>query len=275
MENLKTLLLNSGLIVVAIVGVIIIYGLLLGFQEDISRKNLFSSLGYFGIIITAPGVIIHELSHYIMCKIFRYRVTEVKLFRPIAGKVDGVLGYVRHSHNPRNSIQNAGMFFIGTAPILGGAVSLWLALRFLLPDTFTTLMSYVNQTPSFMSVGLKEFIISQISAIWYIIQLIFNSIDINNINFWIFLYLAISIASHIGLSGADLNGSIHGLISLFVMVFVVGFVLSIFGINMIDYLNKISVYNLLLSVMLNVALALALIHLIISYVIKFIFGFLR
>lgn len=275
MENLKTLLLNSGLIVVAIVGVIIIYGLLLGFQEDISRKNLFSSLGYFGIIITAPGVIIHELSHYIMCKIFRYRVTEVKLFRPIAGKVDGVLGYVRHSHNPRNSIQNAGMFFIGTAPILGGAVSLWLALRFLLPDTFTTLMSYVNQTPSFMSVGLKEFIISQINAIWYIIQLIFNSIDINNINFWIFLYLAISIASHIGLSGADLNGSIHGLISLFVMVFVVGFVLSIFGINMIDYLNKISVYNLLLSVMLNVALALALIHLIISYVIKFIFGFLR
>lgn len=275
MENLKTLLLNSGLIVVAIVGVIIIYGLLLGFQEDISRKNLFSSLGYFGIIITAPGVIIHELSHYIMCKIFRYRVTEVKLFRPIAGKVDGVLGYVRHSHNPRNSIQNAGMFFIGTAPILGGAVSLWLALRFLLPDTFTTLMSYVNQTPSFMSVGLKEFIISQINAIWYIIQLIFNSIDINNINFWIFLYLAISIASHIGLSGADLNGSIHGLISLFVMVFVVGFVLSIFGINMIDYVNKISVYNLLLSVMLNVALALALIHLIISYVIKFIFGFLR
>lgn len=275
METLKTLFLNSALIVAAIVGVIVIYGLLLGFQEDISRKNLFSSLGYFGIIITAPGVVIHELSHYIMCKIFRYRVTEVKLFRPIAGKVDGVLGYVRHSHNPRNSIQNAGMFFIGTAPILGGAISLWLALRFLLPDTFVSLMSYVNQTPSIMSVGLKEFITSQINSIWYIIQLMFNSIDVHNIKFWIFLYLAISIASHIGLSGADLNGSIQGLVSLFIMTFIVGFVLAIFGIDMISYINNLSIYNLMLSIMLNVALALALIHLIISYVIKFIFGFLR
>ena len=145
------------------------------------RKSLAKIFGIQGYIyLTAPGVMIHEIGHAIFCLIFRHKIVEMKLFSP---EEDGTLGYVNHSYNPNSFYQRIGNFFIGTGPIWFGVAVLCLISWLLLPDEM------------------------QIS-------------DFFSLNFWrrwqsyIWLYLALTIASHITLSPPDLAGSVDGGIAI-------------------------------------------------------------
>ena len=141
------------------------------------RKSLAKIFGIQGYIyLTAPGVMIHEIGHAIFCLIFRHKIVEMKLFSP---EEDGTLGYVNHSYNPNSFYQRIGNFFIGTGPIWFGVAVLCLISWLLLPNAM------------------------QIS-------------DFFSLNFWgrwqsyIWLYLALTISSHITLSPPDLAGSVDG-----------------------------------------------------------------
>ena len=145
------------------------------------RKSLAKIFGIQGYIyLTAPGVMIHEIGHAIFCLIFRHKIVEMKLFSP---EEDGTLGYVNHSYNPNSFYQRIGNFFIGTGPIWFGVAVLCLISWLLLPDEM------------------------QIS-------------DFFSLNFWgrwqsyIWLYLALTISSHITLSPPDLAGSVDGGIAI-------------------------------------------------------------
>ena len=145
------------------------------------RKSLAKIFGIQGYIyLTAPGVMIHEIGHAIFCLIFRHKIVEMKLFSP---EEDGTLGYVNHSYNPNSFYQRIGNFFIGTGPIWFGVAVLCLISWLLLPDEM------------------------QIS-------------DFFSLNFWgrwqsyIWLYLALTISSHITLSPPDLAGSVDGGIAM-------------------------------------------------------------
>lgn len=145
------------------------------------RKSLAKIFGIQGYIyLTAPGVMIHEIGHAIFCLIFRHKIVEMKLFSP---EEDGTLGYVNHSYNPNSFYQRIGNFFIGTGPIWFGVAVLWFISWLLLPDEM--------QISNFFS-----------------------------LNFWgrwqsyIWLYLALTIASHITLSPPDLAGSVDGGIAI-------------------------------------------------------------
>lgn len=145
------------------------------------RKSLAKIFGIQGYIyLTAPGVMIHEIGHAIFCLIFRHKIVEMKLFSP---EEDGTLGYVNHSYNPNSFYQRIGNFFIGTGPIWFGVAVLCLISWLLLPNEM------------------------QIS-------------DFFLLNFWgrwqsyIWLYLALTIASHITLSPPDLAGSVDGGIAI-------------------------------------------------------------
>ena len=145
------------------------------------RKSLAKIFGIQGYIyLTAPGVMIHEIGHAIFCLIFRHKIVEMKLFSP---EEDGTLGYVNHSYNPNSFYQRIGNFFIGTGPIWFGVAVLCLISWLLLPNEM------------------------QIS-------------DFFSLNFWrrwqsyIWLYLALTIASHITLSPPDLAGSVDGGIAI-------------------------------------------------------------
>ena len=141
------------------------------------RKSLAKIFGIQGYIyLTAPGVMIHEIGHAVFCLIFRHKIVEMKLFSP---EEDGTLGYVNHSYNPNSFYQRIGNFFIGTGPIWFGVAVLCLISWLLLPNAM------------------------QIS-------------DFFSLNFWgrwqsyIWLYLALTISSHITLSPPDLAGSVDG-----------------------------------------------------------------
>lgn len=145
------------------------------------RKSLAKIFGIQGYIyLTAPGVMIHEIGHAVFCLIFRHKIVEMKLFSP---EEDGTLGYVNHSYNPNSFYQRIGNFFIGTGPIWFGVAVLSLISWLLLPNEM------------------------QIS-------------DFFSLNFWgrwqsyIWLYLALTISSHITLSPPDLAGSVDGGIAI-------------------------------------------------------------
>ena len=145
------------------------------------RKSLAKIFGIQGYIyLTAPGVMIHEIGHAVFCLIFRHKIVEMKLFSP---EEDGTLGYVNHSYNPNSFYQRIGNFFIGTGPIWFGVAVLSLISWLLLPNEM------------------------QIS-------------DFFSLNFWgrwqsyIWLYLALTISSHITLSPPDLAGSVDGGIAM-------------------------------------------------------------
>ena len=105
----------STLTVIILFGIMMIMGCLMAQIEKWNNRYIQKAFGWGGIILTGCiGTILHELSHLIMCLIFRHKVKQVKLFRPIQSKKDGVLGYVNHSFNPSSTYQKVGNFFIST-----------------------------------------------------------------------------------------------------------------------------------------------------------------
>ena len=145
------------------------------------RKSLAKIFGIQGYIyLTCPGVMVHEIGHALFCVIFRHKIVEMKLFSP---EEDGTLGYVNHSYNPNSFYQRIGNFFIGTGPIWFGIVVLCFVSWMLLPNE--------------MNIG--NFFSADFWGRW---------------QSYIWLYLALTIASHITLSPPDLKGAADGGITI-------------------------------------------------------------
>ena len=145
------------------------------------RKSLAKIFGIQGYIyLTCPGVMVHEIGHALFCVIFRHKIVEMKLFSP---EEDGTLGYVNHSYNPNSFYQRIGNFFIGTGPIWFGIVVLCFVSWMLLPNE--------------MNIG--NFFSAAFWGRW---------------QSYIWLYLALTIASHITLSPPDLKGAADGGITI-------------------------------------------------------------
>lgn len=260
-------LLQTLIMVIGSVASTIILGMILGYLEKLSITNIYRTIGYKGIILTAPGVVIHELSHYIMSKLFGYRILEVKLFRPVEGAKDGILGYVKSSFNSKNIIQRIGMFFVGFAPIFGGSASLILFLRIFLKDSYISLIESIK---SVFGTGVLNvnFLKAQFYVSKDLFENLFTKANMTSINFWIFMYLAICISAHIALSKADLKGSITGLVTITTVFFIINLISNITGLRIKNFYSILSIYNTLIITLLNIALLFSIIHLVITAVIK-------
>ena len=149
------------------------------------RQWLISCLGRTGFIyLTMPGVVIHELSHLFFCLIFQHKIVKVNLFSP---QEDGTLGMIQHSYDSRNIFQRIGNFFIGSAPVWGGMLAMCLFSRLLLPDSLFS-GDPVARLAEFCSISL-----------WHCWQS------------WLWLYLMLTIGSHISLSDADFHSVTDGI----------------------------------------------------------------
>ena len=90
------------------------------------------------LLVMWPGVIVHELSHFLGCVITRTKVFEVQLFSPREeGPGNMVLGFVSHE-KPRNPFAT---FIVSAAPFFGGAAALWGILALIAPETIAGLGS--------------------------------------------------------------------------------------------------------------------------------------
>ncbi len=249
--------------IIYLLGSLIAVGFILGYLEKWSNTFLFRGFGYKGIMFTAwIGTPIHELGHAIMCILFGHKVRKIKLLQ--WKSEDGILGFVAHEYNPRSLYQRVGNFFIGTAPIITGTISLVIAMYFLLPDTFLLYKGYLSaQTSTNINfLDVIQIIDRSILALFKNLFTIKNFIDPF---FYLFLYLSLSISSRMALSRADMKGAFDGFIVLFGLIIFINMIAGLINVNSMLTIVVILKYNAYVLAFLSVALFFSIMNFMISY----------
>lgn len=175
------------------------------------------------------GIIIHELSHFIVALLFRHQVTRVSLLRlpKPNDPTDNRLGSVEHQWNPKSFYQQAGNVFIGIAPIIGNVVALVLFTNWLVPN----LISGWSTLDFFTNTTLSRFLI------------------------WLFLTINISIGGF-DLSRADLVNSRAGLLTLVALILLVSLICALIPLPTgltasLTQLRNIIYFSLIFSLVFN------------------------
>ncbi|MPQ29891.1 hypothetical protein E4V42_00315 [Clostridium estertheticum] len=248
MNTLIELIIKTCLDTIYMTGMIIFVGFILGFLRNHSIENFQRSFGWKAVAITAIiGVPIHELSHAILCLVFRHKISKLVLLQ--RKDENGVLGYVNHAYNPNSIYQQTGNFFIGIAPIFGGISAIIALMYTIIPKTYNQFISIsmvnINIT-KINSVSLNGILNSYID----LIKIIFSVTNFSNPYFILFLFLAICISSHISLSSADIKGASKGLIVIFFIVLA----LNVFGFSKFVMAQGLLKYNIILIGFLIVSL---------------------
>ena len=117
-------------------------------------------------------------------------------------------------------------------PILFGAVVLYAALYYLVPNISGVLAGIESQSHGLIRGSKGDFSgvwASIVSSTQITLSTLFRAENFSNYKFWIFLYLAICVSSHMELSPPDIKGAKGGLISL--VVFLLGLNLIILGLE--------------------------------------------
>lgn len=253
-----------------LISIFIIMGAIIGKINLKTNSYLYSLFGKTGIRIAGfIGVPVHELSHYLLAKLFNHRVIDMKLYRPIAGEYDGVLGYVNHSYNKKSLYQKIGNFFIGIAPIIIGSLIVMLSFNLLLPEIANIITSsininyYLNQPNNISIMSLLNLCTANFFKIIYIF---ISNISITNIRFWIFLFISFSIISNMSLSKNDLEGCYSGIISIFLGVFVLNIMILALGIDYNIFNLFLIKLNIIFTFLLSFIILLSFIDLTIIYI---------
>lgn len=151
------------------------------------------ALGWFGVIV-------HELSHAFLAVIFLHHLDQVKLVQnPFTKDHDGRLGYVSHAWNPSSRYQTVGNFFIGMAPIFGGAFVMW---------GMTVLL-----WPALFAVSTMGWAVFTAVAPWRMLL-------------WLYIMLNLSLA--LNMSDADWQNTRSGMLLYAIILTLVGLVLGCF-----------------------------------------------
>lgn len=200
-------------------GNIIIFGFILYLLSSMTRRIFAKTLGAkTELYITGwIGTPIHELSHALFCIIFNHQINDIKLFTT---KSD-TIGYVLHSYDSRSWYQQIGNFFIGVGPIIIGALIVYFLFLLLAPELKENIFSVnidYDKSAGILNMiyrGISNIFISILNIFSNIIKNIFASQSYKKIGFWIFIYLSISIASHMELSPADISHAWKGMLVIF------------------------------------------------------------
>lgn len=250
---------------ISTVGVIALFGLLIALLRRgfcaLAPKNGPRILLITGIV----GTPIHELSHALMCLIFGHKITEIKLYAP--NSQDGTLGHVSHSYNRKNIYHQIGNFFIGTAPvILGGAVIL-LLMALLAPHSFDAVMGEVE---ALAGIDMTTFPIAEyFEYIGNSILAVFSAETFSSWQGWVFVILAIMIASHMEMSGADIKNSSLGFVFLAILLLLVDGVVYLISPEALGAVSGAAVsLGLILSAFLSISVLFLLSLLLIGLIFK-------
>lgn len=257
-------LVDCAIILGYLIGSIVIAGFILGVLKNLICQYMQYALGFGGILITAwIGTPIHELGHAIMCWVFHHKVKEVKLFSPDAKS--GVLGYVNHAYNPKSVYQKIGNFFIGIAPIIGGTLVIMLLMLVLLPSECGQMVAAIKgfQWPNELSLNSILMVRDSIVSLFVIL---FTQKNLKSVVFWIFIYLAISISSHMALSTADLKGASSGIGAMYVVIVLANIVIRLFNFDMKKIFVVYYFLNSYFITMLTIAIFCSLCSLILSLI---------
>ncbi|WP_300531440.1 hypothetical protein, partial [Peptacetobacter sp.] len=251
-------------------------GLILNFIEDRNIDYLQNGLGRKGILVTGiVGVPIHEMSHFLACKLFGHDVEKVELFRPTKSKSDGVLGRVVHSRNKGNVYKMIGDFFIGTAPVIIGSFIVYVLIKFYLGSEFTIFNMIIDIEKSLEMIenlDLFKFIVHIVMAGINTLFLIISSPSLFSIKGIVLLFAIYSICIHLSLSRADIENS-KSAIPIVVLIIVLCTV--IFGLMGIDFSGKFIRLVTYMFLIMTTCIIISIPVTVLSMMISAIFGRFR
>ena len=215
----------------ATVGVLMVCGLVLGFVEGRSTAFLMRAFGWGGVVVTGlVGTPVHELGHLLVGKLFGFHITDVALFRPFAGREDGVLGYVAYTYDRGNLLHQLGNFFMGVAPMVMGVLAILLILYLLAPEPFRGAKDSLDRGGNPWERCSGAF-----GGFW---RRFFR------LRGWalgrgiIALYLVFSVSTHMTLSPADLQGAAVGLVVVAGLCLAFGLVTALMKVDVTPALQK-------------------------------------
>lgn len=222
LEFLKSVTLLTVSQLVSIFGILFAFGLLLFFLARSTRRVYMKSVGStLDIIITGwIGTPVHEIGHALFCLVFFHKIQKIKLFDP--NPQDGSIGYVIHSFNRKSIWQRIGNFFIGVGPIIFGSFVLYAAMYYLVPNIKEIFSEIEKHGATISSMGLNNWQVaykSLVDAGLITLRALSNPANFSEWQFWLFLYLSMSIASHMELSPPDIKGALLGFLNLVIFVF--------------------------------------------------------
>jgi hypothetical protein len=192
------------------------------------QRNLAAKLfGFnFWIYFTAIGTAIHELGHAVFALLFGHQITDLRLFDPQEeGDGSVSLGYVRHSH--QNTLyQTIGNFFIGIGPIILGSIVIYFSSKYLVSS---------NLFYSFKELSINTSTFTSLDSLWSFIQdvainakqmlgMLLQAENFTRWQFYLFIYIALAVGSHVKLSLSDLEGAWEGFIPLVGLIFMINLV---------------------------------------------------
>lgn len=281
MNFLNEFLVNSVYLLGYSLVFIFIGGLVIELIEKKSNYYLQRAFGYGGMLLTGLGTVVHEFSHLVFVILGAMKPTEVKLFRPIQGRVDGVLGYVSYvapGSNSRGILKIYNKIFlipIGIAPIIGGTLTILGSLKLCLPNTFNFLINEIKSLSVNVDKISTDLIYSQLNLTKSFLGNLFRFENIASIQFWIFMFIVLSIASHMSLSTADIKGCLKGIPYLLIAIILISVIFILRGYDTQTIYNSLKVYNGYVVTFLNVSVLFSVLNLVISMGINTIISIIK
>jgi hypothetical protein len=273
---IQIVLLNAFTQLVSLLGIFFFFGLLLYFLARFTRTTFVKSIGYkFDVYFTGwLGTPVHELGHALLCIPFGHRITEMRLYSPNSG--DGSLGYVNHAYNPNNFWHQIGNFFIGIGPVLMGSLVLFLLIKYLVPNN-GELLALVTSKGS--AIDSPDAVKNQFVQLYHtglaVIPALFTRANMQSWQFWVFLYVAVSVASHMELSLPDLKGAGSGLISIAVLLVVLNSIGLFFNVDLSSSVAGISQYISMSSGVFMLAVVLSALFFVSAYLLLNVYTLVR
>ena len=240
------------------VGGIFLFGYLIG----LCNRRFYANFGRHGravsVLTGLIGTPVHEGAHALACLLFGHRIVEVRLFS--LDPDDGVLGYVRHSYNPKSFYQRLGNFFIGTAPIV--VISLFLAFvaYLVLPEMF------FDVRDELFSADFSDGFFPALGAFVRGFGAIFSYAGEGR--WWILLAVGMLFCLHMSLSRQDVKGALGGLLFLLLLFAAADAVLRLLGRELLFVFTG---YFLAAAGFMNYFLAISLLLSLCSLLLSFLF----
>lgn len=205
------------------IGLILIVCTVLFFILKKTFSVIHQAFGRYGVyFFGSVGVPVHEISHFILCLVFRHKVNKIALYSP--DEKSGTLGYVEHSYDRGSIYQLIGCFFIGIAPLVGGSLALHLVTDLLFSTNPISNLLAQHQDNLTNTSGFISLIDFSINLFYSLSGAMLVLITQQPIAFIIWLTVTGSIAINMFPSPADMKNSYAGVIALLAILFAVSLV---------------------------------------------------
>lgn len=241
-------------------GIVLALGALLYAVQWATHRLLGDAIGFRGIVVWTGwiGTPVHEVSHWVVGKVFGLDIVEVKPFAPDPDT--GVLGYVSYRRPPlRPSTLHkvVGTFAMGIAPLFGGSLVLWGAWMLLVhPAAGGAYAREVREFTALMaSGGIGEVLAGFVELTTSLYAALFDG-GAARWQPWVFLYVALAVGAHLAPSTADLRGGRVGCLVLLALGYVANVIALAVGASPADAVGPLARGSAAVAGLLVLALVL-------------------